>query len=136
MKLDIGCGRDKHGDIGIDILRTDQVDVIATAEYLPFVSHSFTEVFSRECLSAAEFEGSLRKAIDEVVRVLKSDGTIIIDDFEPTAVRLLRRRGFKIIKKERYIPKWFENDAEVLRSEDPERMLDGFVRYVLRRAQG
>jgi predicted SAM-dependent methyltransferase len=46
MKLDIGCGEIKKGDIGLDFRRTKFVDVIADARMLPFKSESFEHVYS------------------------------------------------------------------------------------------
>jgi len=35
--LDVGCGENKQGTIGVDIKRTQKVDVICDAHNLPFI---------------------------------------------------------------------------------------------------
>jgi hypothetical protein len=43
VTLDVGCGKHKRGDIGIDYSRDSEADIIADACYLPFKD----EVFER-----------------------------------------------------------------------------------------
>jgi len=80
MKLDVGCGNFKEGDIGIDIeppssLRTpNEADIVADAHYLPFRDNLFDEAYS--CLCVGLYTGT--QAIDEMIRVCKSDGSITI----------------------------------------------------------
>jgi len=70
MKLDVGCGRHKkRGYVGVDF--EGNMDVIASADALPFKDNSFIDVFTQECIIEAEFEGDERRAIAELSRVLK-----------------------------------------------------------------
>jgi ubiquinone/menaquinone biosynthesis C-methylase UbiE len=78
MKLDVGCGANKVSDsIGVDLYKTDAVDVVASALNLPFKDDSFTEVFSRRCI---QHIGADQKALKEMHRVLEPDGkaTVIV----------------------------------------------------------
>jgi len=73
--LNIGSGEMKYGDVKIDIYRTKTVNVIASAESLPFRSDCFDTVFSR-CV----FE-HLPNALDSLLeqkRVCKTGGQIEI----------------------------------------------------------
>jgi len=36
LALDVGCGKQKRGDIGVDYSRNSEADVIADAHYLLF----------------------------------------------------------------------------------------------------
>jgi ubiquinone/menaquinone biosynthesis C-methylase UbiE len=75
MILNIGSGGMEYGDIRIDIYRAKAVDVIASAESLPFRNESFDIVFSR-CV----FE-HLPNALDSLLeqkRVCKVGGRIEI----------------------------------------------------------
>lgn len=66
--LDVGCGKHKRGDVGVDISRNSQADVIADAQYLPFRDESFSIVISHHIIE------HLRKpetAIKEMLRVSK-----------------------------------------------------------------
>lgn len=73
MDLDIGCGEWKRKDaIGIDIGEGAN-DIIADAHFLPFISHSFENVFMMEVL---EHLHSPFVALKEVKRVIKSSGNV------------------------------------------------------------
>lgn len=73
MKLDVGCGEKKHGEIGIDTRKTESVDVIADCYYLPFRNKAFSVVESttllEHCLNPFN-------AIKEQIRVLQKGGIL------------------------------------------------------------
>jgi len=73
MKLDVGCGEQKRGDIGVDVRRTGAIDVLADTHFLPFKSEVFDQVVSvtllEHCLNPFN-------ALKEQARVLKKDGKL------------------------------------------------------------
>ncbi|MHA1614812.1 MAG: class I SAM-dependent methyltransferase [Candidatus Thorarchaeota archaeon] len=130
MKLDIGCGRDKHGDVGIDIDTRSYADIIASAEYLPFRDNTFDTVFTREALDYPEFLGeSLEQAAREVCRVLKPEGTLIFETFDRLPEEF--EKYFKVVRKGTYIPKWFMADVEAQQEMPPPDAV--FISYVCKR---
>jgi len=72
MKLDVGCGYFKRGDIGIDIQSTPCVDVIASAEALPFRDQSFDQVVSYECIGYDTGPEDELLALFEALRVTRT----------------------------------------------------------------
>ena len=77
MKLDIGCGNAKvKGCLGIDTIRTKDVDIIADLNKgLPFRCSVFDEVYMNHVL---EHVDDVIKVLEEVHRVLKAGGKVII----------------------------------------------------------
>ena len=73
MKLDIGCGLRKAGleYIGLDIRKSPNVDVIASAEALPFKSETFLEVYTRRCVQHIDND---ERVFSEILRVLEKNG--------------------------------------------------------------
>lgn len=72
-KLNLGCGYKKDDDeIGIDIIKTPVVDVIADAHHLPFKDNSFDLVIASHVLEHLDFI----KSLDEIHRVLKNKGKL------------------------------------------------------------
>jgi SAM-dependent methyltransferase len=73
MKLDVGCGENKQGDIGVDTRKTRFVDIVADCYYLPFKDEYFDEVSStvllEHCLNPFN-------ALREQVRVLRKGGIL------------------------------------------------------------
>ena len=79
IKLDIGCGSRKVSSeyIGLDLIRHSNIDIIASANALPFKNESFIEVYTRRCIQHIEEE---EKVLAEVFRVLQKNGkaTVIV----------------------------------------------------------
>ena len=50
MKLNVGCGHSFEGEVRVDIRRTETVNLIADAHFLPFKDESFSEVICTEVL--------------------------------------------------------------------------------------
>lgn len=73
LVLDVGCGKRKHGDIGIDYDRNSDADIIADAEHLPFKDEAFSAVYSYNCL---EHSPNPLNFLKEQYRILKSNGKI------------------------------------------------------------
>lgn len=74
FKLDLGCSyHKKPGFIGIDILRTEDVDVLADACNLPFKDNTFTEIYSQYVL---EHVADNLSSIQEMYRVCQNGATI------------------------------------------------------------
>ena len=74
--LDIGCGHRKApNSIGVDIKRTQGVDIIADVCRLPFKDESIDEIICSEVL---EHVADLVKAMEEIHRVLKPGGKVMI----------------------------------------------------------
>lgn len=72
MKLDVGCGsRKKEEHLGLDIKRTKDVDVIASASDLPFKEDVFSVVYSRRVIQHIKDD---EKAFAEIRRVLRKTG--------------------------------------------------------------
>jgi ubiquinone/menaquinone biosynthesis C-methylase UbiE len=73
MILNLGCGyRKEKGEIGVDRIKTPEVDIIADAHYLPFKDNSFKEVKAYHVLEHLDF----LKAMDEIHRVLEENGIL------------------------------------------------------------
>jgi ubiquinone/menaquinone biosynthesis C-methylase UbiE len=73
VTLDVGCGKHKRGDIGIDYSRNSDADVIADAEHLPFKDEAFTETMSTVVL---EHSPNPLSFLMEQNRILKQNGRI------------------------------------------------------------
>jgi len=72
VKLDVGCGYFKRGDIGIDVRPTPCVDVLASAEALPFRDQSFDQVVSYECIGYDTGPEDELLALLEALRVTRT----------------------------------------------------------------
>ncbi len=76
--LEIGCGENlKKGDIGLDIRKTNSVDVMADARMLPFKNESFKHIYSSHLIEHFSHR-EVRRILMEWLRVLKMNGTFEI----------------------------------------------------------
>ena len=74
VKLDLGCGDLKPvGYIGIDIKRTQGVDIVASALYLPIRAESIDEVRCHHLIEHF-IPSEATACIKEIHRVLKKEG--------------------------------------------------------------
>lgn len=75
MKLDIGCDSRKAGPeyFGLDIGRSSDVDIIASADALPFKSETFNEIYTRRCVQHIRNDETV---FSEILRALKNNGRI------------------------------------------------------------
>jgi len=74
--LDIGCGDNKQGDIGVDIRKLKGVDVVCDVHHLPFKDNCFSVV-----RSSVVIEHVLQpfQFLKEQVRVLKPQGMLVCE---------------------------------------------------------
>jgi predicted SAM-dependent methyltransferase len=75
LVLDIGCGENKKGHIGIDIRETKVVDIVADARFLPFRDESFDSVYSSHTIEHFSHR-EVKNVLAEWVRVLKKGGVM------------------------------------------------------------
>jgi len=94
MKLDIGCGKRKLGNINIDLDRKCKPNIIADAHHLPFKPNLFNKIY---CFEVIEHLDSPIKMLKEACRVLKNEGKIIISTPNPYFWRRIIK---SILKKE------------------------------------
>lgn len=73
LTLDVGCGKHKRGDIGVDYSRDSEADIIADACHLPFKDEAFSKVTSTTVL---EHSPNPLNFLKEQHRVLKRGGEI------------------------------------------------------------
>ncbi|MGB9959435.1 MAG: methyltransferase domain-containing protein [Candidatus Bathyarchaeales archaeon] len=73
LTLDVGCGKCKRGDIGIDYSRDSEADIIADACHLPFKDETFNKITSTTVL---EHSPNPLNFLKEQYRVLKKRGEI------------------------------------------------------------
>ena len=92
MKLDIGCGSRKQGDVGIDIDSKSDADVIADAHYIPFREESFDDVNASAVL---EHVIDPDKVLCEVSRICKNYAHLKI--LVPASSRMLTNFLFYIV---------------------------------------
>jgi SAM-dependent methyltransferase len=77
--LDVGCGKNKRGDIGIDYSRDSEADVIADAHFLPFIDGVFDGGVSNHVI---EHSPNPLTFLREQYRILKNNGklTLVTDN--------------------------------------------------------
>jgi ubiquinone/menaquinone biosynthesis C-methylase UbiE len=73
VKLDIGCGLRKKSStyLGLDISKHPNVNIIASADALPFRNKSFVNVYTRRCFQHIHDD---TKVLSEINRVLQEEG--------------------------------------------------------------
>ena len=69
LVLDVGCGKNKRGTIGVDIRKTPVVDILCDAHYLPFINEVFDGCYAYALL---EHVDDPIKVLKEINRVLRS----------------------------------------------------------------
>ena len=92
MILDVGCGKHKHGDIGIDYSRDSNADIIADAHFLPFKLGCFSKVVSNCVL---EHSPNPLIFLKEQYRILRDGGNIecLTDNAQYYGWSVLKIRG-------------------------------------------
>jgi SAM-dependent methyltransferase len=83
LVLDVGCGENKRGTVGVDIRRTRMVDVLCDAHHLPFVDGVFEGCYAYALL---EHVGNPVMVLKEINRVLMDNGWLEV--LVPTDSRL------------------------------------------------
>jgi len=69
--LDLGCGLNKQGTVGIDILKTSQTDIISDVHHLPLQDKCFNGCYA---LALLEHVDNPFQVLKEINRVLKKHG--------------------------------------------------------------
>jgi len=69
LVLDVGCGENKRGTIGVDIKRTKTVDVLCDAHHLPFLDRVFEGCYAY----------ALLEHVENPIQVLKEISRVLID---------------------------------------------------------
>jgi predicted SAM-dependent methyltransferase len=77
--LDVGCGKNKRGDVGIDYSRDSEADVIADACFLPFIDGVFDGVVNNHVI---EHSPNSLAFLREQYRILKNNAklTLVTDN--------------------------------------------------------
>ena len=130
MKLDIACGKNKkEGFIGIDIDRNSDVDIIATALYLPIKDCAIDEIVSFHFLEHL-YPEEARRFFNEIFRVLKDGGKANLKvDRDWTKRRLLSKDS---AHKHRYSEKEIQEMVSNFSAKKVNRQIYRFGRYKLR----
>lgn len=76
--LDIGCGENKKGDVGIDFRKIKGVDIVAHAEFLPIRTESIDHVFSSHVIEHFSHQKSI-SILKEWIRTVKRRGIVEIE---------------------------------------------------------
>jgi 2-polyprenyl-3-methyl-5-hydroxy-6-metoxy-1,4-benzoquinol methylase len=71
MILDVGCGKNKRGDLGIDYSRNSSADIIADSHNLPFRNGIFDRVIS---ITVLEHSPNPLNFLKEQSRILRVNG--------------------------------------------------------------
>jgi ubiquinone/menaquinone biosynthesis C-methylase UbiE len=100
VSLDVGCGKSKRGDIGIDYSKRSDADVIADSHFLPFRDGAFNSVTSFVVL---EHSPNPLIFLKEQYRVLKPNGkvTVVTDNAQYFRVSVLSL-GLRGVRHEDY----------------------------------
>jgi ubiquinone/menaquinone biosynthesis C-methylase UbiE len=75
VSLDVGCGKNKRGDIGVDYSKASDADVIADSQFLPFRDGAFDSVTSFVVL---EHSPNPLIFLKEQYRVLEPNGKVTV----------------------------------------------------------
>jgi len=121
MKLDIGCGIHKRGDIGIDIREDRAVDIIASAEHLPFRDDSFEIAVSYECIGYTEGPEDVIQSLNEGLRVSSAIEIYMWD--EPRMLGELLKIPHEI-QRAAYVPSWLGTPEEQQEYEEEMEPID------------
>ena len=74
MILDVGCGKHKRGDVGVDLSRNSLADVIADAQHLPFRDESFDIAISHHMIEHLQ---KPVQCVEEMLRISKGRVKIV-----------------------------------------------------------
>ena len=98
MTLDVGCGYTPRGDVNCDIKMTPCVDVICSAEALPFKDNVFEKAFSHHVV---EHCTNPAKMLQEICRVAKTAEICTPNaHFPGWILHYVTRRGFFVNEPE------------------------------------
>lgn len=71
--LDVGCGKHKLGNIGVDIKKSSDADVIADVHFLPFRNEVFDKVIA---FAVLEHVDNPVRSTEELFRVCRVNGRV------------------------------------------------------------
>ena len=110
-RLNLGCGEiRKEGFIGLDKVKTDQVDLLCDLSVsLPFHDSCVEEVYSNHFLEHLESD-ELRRLLNELVRVCKNDATLthIMPHWNFEGAMISGHKCVMSPEFFKHLPKWFE----------------------------
>lgn len=118
--LDIGVGENPRGNINLDVIRTKYCNLVADAHNLPFKSNVFEKIYCSELL---EHLDDPSKALEEINRVLHTNGVALIDFPKPFVANLAKGRlihfilNFPFDFNPKYMPIFFESIRGIKRRE-------------------
>jgi len=103
LKLDVGCGNRKLGDINVDIDKHVKPDIVCDIHHLPFKDKIFSTVFNYHTL---EHKGVKPvKAIKELLRVSKGTVEIQVPHWlSPNAKKDKNHVNFQIMRRKFWLP--------------------------------
>jgi len=141
MKLNLGCGKDIIPSyINADIMRLKGVNVICDLRYaLPFAAGAFDEV---RCFDVLEHIPDLILAMNEIARILKVDGTLLVrgpvwgswnHKVDPTHVRGFLQQSFDYFDPETPLGKKYSYSCS-FRVERVTQLGDNFLFQLRRRS--
>lgn len=73
--LDVGCGKNKRGNVGIDFDRHGDADIIGDVHHLPFKANIFDMAI---CSHILEHSANYKEILKKVNKILKTDGVIAV----------------------------------------------------------
>jgi len=92
--LDIGVGEKPRGNVNIDVVKTSYCNVVADAQTLPFKNDSIDKIL---CSQTLEHLRQPVKALKEINRVLKPNGTAEIDFPKPNFTNNMKYRFVEFV---------------------------------------
>ena len=109
FRLDVGCGNNKMGEVGIDREKTESVDVLADTRMLPFRDKVFDCVISHHVL---EHIPEVTRTVLELKRVAKSSVIIAVPRYEDSFVHPGHIHHFKQTSLRGELSKVFEVERD------------------------
>jgi len=109
--LDLGCSKNKVGDVGVDIVEHDCVDIIHDLNRYPypFGDESFDTILMHASLEHLE---NTHKTLKECRRILKRNGRLVVAVPHPNSRNYLSKNHIHFFTKKtlyHYLSLYFKN---------------------------